>query len=87
MRNFKMRLVCCSVFLIILVAICTSALADEPVRIKQAGSNKKWGYVDETGNFVIKAQYLSAQDFVNGLAVVQISKNGYAMDQYIDYNG
>ncbi len=39
------------------------------------GSDKKWGYIDESGAFVIKPQYESAGDFMgNGMA--EVSENG-----------
>ena len=87
MRINKTKLICCAALLLALAIVCTSALAADPIRIKQQGSNKKWGYVDEAGSFAIKAQYISASEFSNGYAVVQVSKNNYAVDQYIDYNG
>jgi DUF971 family protein len=48
---------------------------------KQSGN--KWGFIDKTGNFVIKPQFDDAHDFSEGLAAVKLNgKWGY-----IDKNG
>lgn len=48
------------------------------------GTKKKWGYINEEGNFVIKAEFDNASDFKqNGLAVVRINEK----DGIIDRNG
>lgn len=39
------------------------------------GSDKKWGYIDGSGAFVIKPQYESAGDFM-GSGMAEISENG-----------
>lgn len=39
------------------------------------GSEKKWGYIDESGAFVIKPQYENAGDFM-GSGMAEISENG-----------
>ncbi|NLZ99754.1 MAG: WG repeat-containing protein, partial [Clostridiaceae bacterium] len=48
------------------------------VKIRDSGSGK-WGYIDETGAFVIEPQFDSAQSFLdNGLALVEVDgKWGY----------
>ena len=50
-------------------------------------SKGKWGYMDYFHNVVIKPQFTSVNAFQNGLAVVQVSKNHFAVDQFIDVNG
>ena len=55
--------------------------------IKYSNKQKKFGYLDIFGNQVIKAQFLSAGSFHNGLAKVQIKRGKYAGDQFIDHNG
>jgi hypothetical protein len=48
------------------------------------GSEKKWGYINEEGKFIIEPKYDSAADFkANGMAVV--SENG--RDELIDQSG
>ena len=47
--------------------------------------DRKWGYVDETGNFVIPPQYDKAEAFSNGLAKVSVAyetgeyRNGWSV--------
>ncbi|MEY8745653.1 WG repeat-containing protein [Paenibacillus tundrae] len=48
------------------------------------GGTIKYGYLDHSGQEVIKAQFQSAYDFQQGKAVVQIKDNEYAL---IDLNG
>lgn len=55
--------------------------------VKYSSSKNKYGYLDTSGNVVIKAQYLSTNAFRNGLAMVQISKGKYAATQFIDHSG
>ncbi|MCH7591190.1 MAG: WG repeat-containing protein [Planctomycetes bacterium] len=43
----------------------------------------KWGYIDRSGQFVIKPKFLSAYDFSEGLAVASTG----AKDGYIDRSG
>ena len=62
-----------------------SAFSDGRVSFKN--SQDKYGYLDATGEIAIKAQFISASPFCNGRAVVQISKGGYALDQFIDTTG
>ena len=51
----------------------------------QAGGDaSRYGYLDAAGNEVIRAQFVSAYDFNNGKAVVQIKDNEFAL---IDRNG
>ncbi|WP_127540046.1 WG repeat-containing protein [Paenibacillus illinoisensis] len=51
----------------------------------QAGGDvSRYGYLDAAGNEVIRAQFVSAYDFSNGKAVVQIKDNEFAL---IDRNG
>ena len=59
---------------------------DPLLRVKQtSGSTEKWGYVDIKGNVVIRPQYLTAWDFVCGLAPVKVDENsGYS---FIDKRG
>jgi len=75
--------------LLLLCLLCGSALAANVYdgRILFKGSNKKVGYTDVYGNEVIAAKYVSGANFHNGYAWVQISKGGYAIDQFIDVNG
>jgi len=42
--------------------------------IKDLSSNKKWGFIDKTGSFVIKAQYDDVSDFSGWLT--RVSLNG-----------
>ncbi len=63
----------------------SSAFSDGRVAFKN--SKNKYGYLDATGEIAIKAQFLTASPFCNGRAVVQISKGGYALDQFIDTTG
>jgi hypothetical protein len=37
--------------------------------------NGKWGYIDTTGNLVVPPEYITANDFANGIAGVEQSKN------------
>ncbi|PYE49074.1 WG repeat-containing protein [Paenibacillus barcinonensis] len=48
------------------------------------GTSILYGYLDTSGKEVIRAQYMSANDFQNGKAVVQIKDKEYAL---IDVNG
>ncbi len=48
---------------------------------------KKSGYMDINGKVAIKAQFISAQPFSNGLAAVQYSNKGFARSKYIDAKG
>lgn len=48
------------------------------------GSSSLYGYLDASGNEVIRAQFASANDFQQGKAVVQIKDQEYAL---IDRNG
>ncbi|MCM3172232.1 WG repeat-containing protein [Paenibacillus sp. MER 99-2] len=48
------------------------------------GGTSKYGYLDQSGQEAIKAQFQSAYDFQQGKAVVQIKENEYAL---IDLNG
>lgn len=45
-----------------------SSFADSVCAVTQ--DKETWGYVDFTGNFVIQPQYETAEDFVNGYAIV-----------------
>ncbi|MFH0888875.1 MAG: WG repeat-containing protein [Planctomycetota bacterium] len=48
----------------------------------------KWGYIDITGKIVIKPQFVSAWNFSEGLAYVQIDdKNALDKNAYIDKTG
>lgn len=49
--------------------------------------NKKYGYMDIFGNIVIKASFMSASPFHNGMAHVQVSDGKYAKDEYINRAG
>lgn len=48
-------------------------------------SNGKWGYVNRSGKFQIKARYVYAEDFSEGLAVVQPATS--AKKGFIDLRG
>lgn len=61
----------------ILVLILTPYLFSQTLTPQQ-NKKGKWGYVDESGKFQIKAKYQSAEPFVNGLACVcEKGKYGY----------
>ena len=45
--------------------------------------NERWGYIDESGKFVIKPQFENASQFSEGLAAVEIEN----MWRYIDRSG
>ncbi len=41
---------------------------------------KKYGYITEKGEFIIKAQYSSASDFINGAAIVYKADKSFMID-------
>lgn len=92
-RSFKALIA----FLLVLVMCMpmVAAIADEITGkeyvdglIVYRDGKKKYGYMDMNGNIAIKAsKFISAQNFSNGLAVVQTSSNKMARDQYIDKTG
>jgi len=43
-----------------------------PVRL-----NLKWGYIDKTGKIVIQPQFVDAEDFSEGFAVIGRLSSGY----------
>lgn len=51
----------------------------------KAGDSQMWGYVDETGKWIIEPQFFSAGPFVDGLACVQESESGLC--GFIDDSG
>lgn len=55
--------------------------------LKYQDKSKKYGYVDVFGNVVIKASFISANPFQNGMAKVQVKGGGYAQDEFIDRSG
>ncbi|MCS6935787.1 MAG: WG repeat-containing protein [Chitinophagales bacterium] len=69
-----------------------SSFSDSLCAVTQDGAN--WGYIDMSGNFVIQPQYESAEDFVNGFAIVSKkekdpkNKNFFISQRYkIDKSG
>ncbi|MBN2444432.1 MAG: WG repeat-containing protein [Spirochaetales bacterium] len=38
--------------------------------------NKKFGFIDDTGSYVIKPLYSDARDILNGFAVIALKKKG-----------
>ena len=56
-------------FLILMLSI--DSLATESSRLLPLEKNGQWGYVNESGNFVIKPRYLMAMEFTqDGIAAV-----------------
>jgi hypothetical protein len=45
------------------------------------GNGRQWGYIDASGQFMIKPQFDAAQDFSEGLAAVQIGEKWGFIDQ------
>ena len=55
--------------------LCQHDFSEGLARVQE---NKKWGFIDVSGNYVIKPQFEGARDFSEGLAAVQKdSKWGY----------
>lgn len=52
--------------------------------LARAKINNKYGYINKEGKFMIPANFIDANDFVNGLASVRISANSWA---YVDIKG
>ena len=52
-----------------------------------AAKDNKWGYVDRTGQWVIRPQFERADDFYKGLAAVAIKKGGQVKYGFIDKQG
>ena len=50
-------------------------------------AQRKWGYVDAKGAFVINPQFDRASSFENGLAKVELGKGVEAKIAYIDKTG
>jgi hypothetical protein len=53
----------------------------------EIGKNLKVGFIDETGNFVIKPQYDNAEDFSEGLAAVRIGNAEKGRVGFINKSG
>jgi hypothetical protein len=55
--------------------LCQHDFSEGRARVSE---NKKWGFIDISGNYVIEPKFEAARDFSDGLAAVQInSKWGY----------
>lgn len=74
-------------FLLIIIGIQAQNLSP------QQDKKGRWGYVDATGNIVIKCKYDEAQSFKNGVAIVRdgtkygfIDENGKAIGKGIAYS-
>lgn len=68
-----------------LAAVCFKEKKKNGEKIKW--SRGRWGYIDKTGELVIKPQFISAHDFSEGLARVHVE--GYEGDRlgYINKKG
>jgi WD40 repeat protein len=64
------------VFVLLTIPICASALAqskpDELRSLFPIEQNKKWGYIDRNGKTVMAPRFEAAEEFSEGLAVVQL---------------
>jgi len=47
----------------------------------------KWGYIDQSGKFVINPQFEDAEFFRGGLARVTVGKGSEKKQGYVDMNG
>ena len=47
--------------------------------------DEKWGFIDAKGRLVIKPQFEDAESFYNGLAKVEIRKEDWIYEGYINH--
>ena len=80
----------------VVLALLTLALATSgsaQFRLHRTGAllpvrqNGKWGYIDRTGKIVIKPQFLSAEEFSEGLAAVTVRTKQGLVYGYIGLTG
>ncbi len=69
----------CRPFIVVLLTIITCVAAnaqgksDEARNLFPIEQNKKWGYIDRDGKTVIPPQFEFAEEFSEGLALVQLN--------------
>ncbi len=68
-------------FLILIISMVITSFSADLFPVKQRG---KWGFIDKTGNIVIKPVYKDATIFIDGLAMVKHRNN---LVGYIDETG
>jgi WG containing repeat len=57
------------------------------VAINSSGDQKKWGFIDRQGEWIIKPQFQSANSFDGGLAAVNCDDYSRNCKAYIDKAG
>ena len=78
MRNLAIK----ASLLLFLFSSC--AFAQENNSPRPIQQNGKWGYIDSTGKIVIKPQFVSAEEFSEGLAAIE---NEHGKHGFIDESG
>ncbi|AHM61409.1 hypothetical protein D770_15775 [Flammeovirgaceae bacterium 311] len=80
-KNIWLRLIALGMVLLVF-SVAVSAQQLYPMR-----KYDKWGYIDESGRWVIKPQYQMAMDFHDGLAMVKDTYQGGEVWDFINEKG
>lgn len=54
------------------------------LQLRPIQQNGKWGYIDSTGKIIVKPQFVSAEEFSEGLAAIE---NEDGKHSYVDESG